>query len=128
LSGILLGILALLLVGGASALWFRRALRVRLPADRTPFVVAWAGGALLGAIALLGSPGWIGGIPAGLAAVGGLFLTVLVGISRQVVGPEALRVGAPIPEFTATDDSGSEFAIASTRGRPLLLKFFRGHW
>jgi peroxiredoxin len=31
-------------------------------------------------------------------------------------------------DFTALDEHGREFALASTAGRPLLLKFFRGHW
>jgi len=40
----------------------------------------------------------------------------------------AVRVGGPILDFSAPDENGEPFALASLRGRPYLLKFFRGHW
>ena len=33
-----------------------------------------------------------------------------------------------IRNFTAKDDQGNSFDLAALRGRPFLLKFFRGHW
>ena len=37
-------------------------------------------------------------------------------------------VGAPILDFEAPDAEGEPFDLATLRGRPFLLKFFRGHW
>jgi len=124
----ILGVLALLLVVGAAALWFRRAKAVDLPSNRTGFVLAWAGGGLLGVVALFQDPGWVGGIPAVLAAIAGTFLTVLVAISAQQVAEDAVAVGEPLRDFSAPDENGERFSLSQTAGRPLLLKFFRGHW
>lgn len=84
--------------------------------------------AVLALVALFGSPGTLGGVLAGLALlVGGgfLFLGSLAGQSDQ--GP-AFAVGDPLPEFEALDEHGEPFRSTSLRGRPVLIKFFRGHW
>ena len=127
MSGVALGWLALVVVLGSGVLWFRRAFAVRLPRNRSGFVAAFLGGALLGVVALLQGAGWLGGIPAVLAIAGGCFVTFTVAISRQEVAG-AISVGAQLPDFSAPDENGDCFAIASVSGRPLLLKFFRGHW
>ena len=128
MSGTVLGILAFALVAGSMALWFQRIQRVQIPKDRRLFVASWAAGGLLGILALTWSPGWIGGLPAGIAAFAGIFFTVLYFISPQKVAENAIRVGEPLRDFTAMDENGDEFAISSTAGKPTLLKFFRGHW
>lgn len=124
----MLGFLALLLVAGPAVWWFRLARAVRLPSNRSGFVAAWAGGALLGLVALTHSAGWIGCIPAGLALFAGGMLVALVAISPQQVAENAIRVGEKLRDFSAPDENGARFALAGTVGRPLLLKFFRGHW
>jgi threonine dehydrogenase-like Zn-dependent dehydrogenase len=124
----MLGLVALLLVGTAAALWFVRAMDVRLPRDRTGFVAAWAGGALLGVVALVGGTGWLGGMAAALAVLGGAFLTFTVSISRQQVAQGAIRVGATLPDVSAPDENGEVFELSRVAGKPVLLKFFRGHW
>ncbi len=123
-----LGLVAFLLVAGALVEWFRRIRGVRIPRDRRGFVACWLGGAALGAIALAQGPGWVGGLPAGLATLGGLVLSGLVAISPQRVAENAIRVGESLRDFTAPDDQGEAFPIASLAGSPILLKFFRGHW
>ena len=128
MSATMLGFAALLLVAGAAVWWFRLARAVRLPRSRAAFVAAWAGGALLGLVALSRGAGWIGGVPAGLALFAGGMLVVLVAISSQQVAENAVRVGENLRDFSAPDENGARFALASTLGRPLLLKFFRGHW
>jgi hypothetical protein len=128
MSGTVLGILAFLLVAGSMALWFRRIQSVQIPKDRTVFVACWAGAAILGIVALTQEPGWVGGIPAGIAAVAGLFFSALVYISPQKVADDAIQVGERLREFTAPDENGDDFAISSTAGKPVLLKFYRGHW
>ena len=124
----MLGFLALMLVVGAVALWFRRALGVRLPENRAGFVAAWLGGALLGVVALVQGVGWPDGIAAGLATFLGAFLCFLVGISAQKLAADGIGVGATLPDFSAPDENGETFELSSVAGKPLLLKFFRGHW
>ncbi|MGH7819078.1 MAG: hypothetical protein ACREQ9_04830, partial [Candidatus Binatia bacterium] len=58
---------------------------------------------------------------------GGAFLALAATGGQANVTP-AVRVGEPIIDFTARDDHGDEFRLVSLRGRPFLLKFFRGHW
>jgi len=123
-----LALAGLALVGGATGLWLRRTRQVRLPADRSGFVAAWLGGAVLGAAGLAAGTGWLGGLAGGVAVVGGLLLTGLVAVSRQRVGTGAVRVGDDLPDFEAPDEHGEPFRLSSLAGRPVLLKFFRGHW
>jgi len=126
--GALLGVLAFLLVAAPMALWFRRMKSVSIPEDRRGFVACWAGGAVLGVFALTQGPGWIGGIPAGIAVLAGAFFSVLVFVSPQRVASHAIQVGERLREFTAPDENGAVFASSSLAGSPVLLKFFRGHW
>jgi cytochrome oxidase Cu insertion factor (SCO1/SenC/PrrC family) len=123
-----IGLLAFALAFTTGFLWFRRAFAVQLPKDRTGFVVAMSVAAILGIVALTGSPGWIGGTAATLSVVASAFFLILVSISAQKGGSGKLRVGAPIPDFTAPDENGEPFQLSSLAGRPFLLKFFRGHW
>lgn len=123
-----LGWMALALVVGAAAHWFKRALRVSLSGSRAPYVVAWAVGAVAGVVALFGHPSWWGRVPAGVAAFGGSFLLLLVAISRQQVASNAVRLGDRLRDFTAPDEQGEPFTLSGIEGRPILLKFFRGHW
>jgi hypothetical protein len=110
------------------ALWAQRIKRVQIPADRRGFVACWVGGAALGILALTQGAGWVGGIPAGIAAVAGTFFSALVYISPQKVADNAVQVGESLRGFTALDENGDDFSIASVAGKPVLLKFFRGHW
>lgn len=54
-----------------------------------------------------------------------LFFTLISGMPANV---PAVKVGAPILDFTARDANGNDFALSSLSGGPFLLKFFRGHW
>ena len=128
MTGTALAVVAFLLVAGAMALWARRIRRVQIPSDRRGFVACWVGGAVLGVIALIQGAGWVGGIFAGVAALAGAFFSTLVYISPQRVADDAVRVGEKLRDFTASDENGQPFSIASSGGRPVLLKFFRGHW
>lgn len=123
-----LALAALAIVLTATGLWFRRMARVQIPADRRGFVVAWAVGALLAATALILGSGFLTVVPAVIALVGGLFLCFTVSISAQAVAANAVREGEEFRAFTALDDAGATFELASTAGKPVLLKFFRGHW
>jgi hypothetical protein len=127
-SGSILGGLAVLLVAQAGVVWMRSIREVRTGERRTLVLFAVAAGVGLGALAFAREPGLLGGLAAGLAvAVGGLFL-LLQAFGGQARVTPAVAVGRPIPDFTAPDAEGHPFELASLRGRPFLLKFFRGHW
>jgi hypothetical protein len=128
MSGTVLGIVAFLLVAGSMTLWFQRIKSVRIPKDRRGFVATWLFAAALGVYALTADPGWLAGIAAGIATFAGLLFTALFFISPQKVGDDAIRVGESLRDFSARDEDGNEFAMATTAGSPVLLKFFRGHW
>jgi hypothetical protein len=128
MTGTLLGIIALGCNLGTGFIWFRRNNAVAIPEDRTFFVLAMSLGFCLGIAAVALGPGVGGGVAAGLAILlGGMFLfTVLIG--DQKGGAGEFRVGQPVPDFSAPDENGEPFELASLAGRPVLLKFFRGHW
>jgi hypothetical protein len=128
MSGALLGVLAFLLVAGSMALWARRIRNVAIPKDRRAYVACWAGGAVLGIIALVQGAGWIGGILAGAAALAGTFFSALVLASPQKAADDAIQVGESLRQFSAIDENGEEFSLAGLADKPVLLKFFRGHW
>ena len=128
MSGFASGCLAFGLLVVTTVLWFRRARAVDLTGSRVGYVAGWAGAAGLGAASLASEPGWIGGGLGGLGLVGGALLVTLVAVSRQQAAPDVVRVGTKLPVFTALDDDARPFTLSGIEGRPILLKFFRGHW
>ncbi|MCP5068085.1 MAG: hypothetical protein GY946_16105 [bacterium] len=123
-----LGLVALVVVAISIRFWFRALKRVEIPENRGGFIAAWIVAAGLGVAALVGEPGWLGGIAAGLAVFASGFLLLTVAIGNQKVSDAAIRVGSTIPDFTATDEHGQSFDSQSLAGHPVLIKFFRGHW
>ncbi|MAE93895.1 MAG: hypothetical protein CL910_04480 [Deltaproteobacteria bacterium] len=125
---------ALLCVGGVAlaaaslVLWFRRLNQVALEGRRSlPLAMLGVAG-LLSLAALVQGPGLLLGAVSGLtllASAGFLFLAVLAPQSKQA---PVVPVGQPIPDFAALDENGQEFRLSSLVGKPILLKFFRGHW
>ena len=128
MSDFSLGLTSLFIFAFSVYLWIRAIKRVEIPENRIPFIAAWAVAAGMGVMALVGNPGWLGGIAAAIATFGSMFLTFTIAISDQKVGGDAIRVGSPIPEFTALDEHGDTFNSQSLAGHPVLIKFFRGHW
>jgi peroxiredoxin len=127
-NGSIVGFVAVAIIVGAGVRWLRLMQQVRIPKDPRGFVVVNGLAALLGIIALVVGCGAAGGVAAGLAVVGGVAFLALSAASHQPALTPAVVVGGPVVEFTATDDEGRPFDLASLRGAPLLLKFFRGHW
>ena len=118
-----------LIVFGTTFLWGRRIMQVRLPADRTAYVVSMSIGALLGLAALLLGVEGLGARAMAWFALGlGATFVGLVASSAQDSKTPAVAVGGPILDFTAPDENGEPFELSSMTGRPFLLKFFRGHW
>lgn len=128
MSSELLAFVALAVTGTATLLWFRAMQRVAIPHDRSRFVAAWVGGALLGALALWSGDGALTAIPAGLALFMGTMFTMLFAISRQVAAPDVISVGDRLPTFVALDEHGDRIDQTALAGHPTLIKFFRGHW
>jgi len=59
-------------------------------------------------------------------ASGFLLITTMIG--PQQTAANAVRVGERLRGFSALDEDGNRFELASTEGHPVLIKFFRGHW
>jgi len=38
------------------------------------------------------------------------------------------KPGDPAPDFTLTDQRGERVTLSATRGRPVIVAFYRGHW
>ncbi len=128
MSDTLLGFASLAVIAVSIAIWIRAVARVEIPENRGFFVAAWVVAMALGIAALLGEPGWLGGVPAGLGIFASMFLLFTVAIGDQKVGERAIQVGATIPHFTATDEHKQIFDSQSLAGHPVLIKFFRAHW
>ena len=128
MSDFLLAFLAGGVLLASVAMWVRSIKRVEIPDSRSPFVIAWFIAFSLGVIALLGDPGWLGGLLAAMATFGSTFLLFTVAISKQKLGAEAIRVGDTIPGFSALDENDQTFDSQSLAGHPVLIKFFRAHW
>lgn len=122
------GFLALALVLAAGVVWFRAALRVNLPRNRSAYVIAMVAALALAIIALLGDANLAVTIAASLAAVLSAFFLFTVSISAQKTATDAIAVGDTIPAFTAIDENGEAFDSAVLANNTVLIKFFRGHW
>lgn len=120
-----LAYLALFLVLGATGRWMWLTYRVRMPETPTLFVATWGGGAVLGVVALLLGKG---GGPAITAVALGSMLVFLASTSAQKLGTKPIAVGDLLMDFEALDENGEPFQFSSLFGKPILLKFFRGHW
>ncbi len=126
--GVLLAVLAAALTATTIVLWFRWIQRVELGRRRWIVNGLLAGAIALGLLAFVQGIGTGAGILAGASVLlGGVYfgLLSLAGQSKQA---PAVAVGSPLPEFSAPDQDGRPFTPSSLRGRPVLLKFFRGHW
>jgi peroxiredoxin len=124
----LYGYLAAAIAAASGARWLWLMQQVRIPKDRSFFIGASVASALLGMAGLLSGPSMAGGIAAGVSVVSNALFLVLCAMSRQATPTPAVSVGAAIVPFTAVDDEGRTFNLGDLRGRPFLLKFFRGHW
>lgn len=123
-----LAVAALLLTLGAGTFWVRALRRVALPANRSYFLGVFLLAGVLGVIALVQGPGWIGAVPAVFSILVALFFALTIAIGDQKVGADAIAIGASLPAFTAVDEHGETFNSVTLAGNPVLIKFFRGHW
>tara|TARA_R110002072_G_scaffold31735_5_gene97568 strand:+ start:54340 stop:54729 length:390 start_codon:yes stop_codon:yes gene_type:complete len=122
--GLASGALILISMGA----FFYRVLKVNVPRVRAGYFTAMLIAAGLGMAAFAFDATWVGTIPAILGISLGLIFPTLRLQSAQNKKQPAVAPGEPMINFTATDDSGRPFELASLMGQPILLKFFRGHW
>lgn len=108
--------------------WFQLIQKVAIPRSRIGFHFAFGGGALLGLLGAISGTGWLNTIVGGIAAVAGSAMPLLRLQSSQKSEAPTLSVGEEVLAFTALDEHGVDFDLTSLRGKPYLLKFFRGHW
>jgi len=113
---------------GAFAYWMRLIRRVEVARGR--FVVNAATGAAVAlALAALGAgEGFATTAPAVASLLAGALYFGLLAVAGQSNQRPAVAVGDRLLDFTAPDHAGRAFALSSLAGRPVLLKFFRGHW
>ena len=128
MNGLYLSILAFAIVVITGVRWFRLAYAVSLPENRTGFVASMLIGSGLAISSLFMGAGLAGGVLAALSILLGAFFLFTVSISEQKGGSGELQPGSPLPAFSAPDHQGNTFDSSSLDGRPILLKFFRGHW
>jgi hypothetical protein len=124
----LLALLALGLAAATLAHYARLVRAVRVPLAPRAHQGAMAVAGVAAGVALVSGPGWLGGAAAGAVVLMASAFLVLTTASRLPPQRPAVAVGERAPDFTAPDADGRPFALAGLRGRPLLLKFFRGHW
>ena len=127
-NGFTLALSASLIVG---VTWFVVWQRIRaLEVARTPVahMLSFFVGLLFAVTALLSSPGWAGGALAIMAILGAgtfLFSYYVSELPKSVSG---LRPGERYRDFSLPSAEGAPFSLSSLDGRPILLKFYRGHW
>ena len=126
--GTLLGFVGLGIAVLGVIIWFRQVNLVAIPGDRTLFVAAFVLAGVLGVSSFIVGTRWFGGIAAVLAIIVGSFMPFTIAISPQQVADNPIKVGDIIPQFAALNDAGDRFNSSELAGRPVLIKFFRGHW
>ena len=128
MSGLVFAGLAAAMTAAWFVLWQRLMQRVEIGERLWVLNSMVAAAIVLGITAFTQQPGVLGGVLAGGSILMGALFTGLGVLAPQSKQTPAVTVGAPLLEFTAPDHNGKPFDLASLRGRPILLKFFRGHW
>jgi hypothetical protein len=67
-------------------------------------------------------------MPAVLSLSGSAAFLLMLATRRTPNRPIAVTVGQRCIDFSAKDSDNRDFTLSSTKGRPVLLKFYRGHW
>ena len=124
----ILSIASITLLAMAGISWFRRMQAVRLTGIRPRVLTVMASAAVLGGGALMMGASGGAAVTAWISVGGGATFLLLNALSGQERKAPGVRVGGPVIDFSGTVDDGSSFELGSLRGKPFLLKFFRGHW
>jgi len=126
--GTTLGVLGGLIAAATFAFWLHRMSRVNVPRDFRPVYAVQALALVLGIAAFALGTSTLGGVLGGFAIFGAVVFFGVAAQSFQARKIPAVAVGGPILDFVLPDHEGRPFDLATLRGKPFLLKFFRGHW
>ncbi len=128
MNGDVLALLSIVVLAASLGGWMAGMQRVSLEGKRGLFIASFGMAFVLGVMAFMQGIGLLAGIAAAVSMlVGGIFLG-LCAISGQESKEPAVSVGGQVIDFTAPLDDDTLFDSTTLRGRPFLLKFFRGHW
>ena len=129
MNGLSIAILAALVTAALVVLWLRAMQRVEM-AERMQLLNWMAVAAVvLAVVAFIAGPGSLGGVMAGIGIlIGGVFLVLGFFLSAQSKQAPSVSIGSALRAFTAPDENGEPFDFAVLSRKPILLKFFRGHW
>jgi hypothetical protein len=127
-TGDLLALLSFVVLAASMGGWVVGMQKVRLEGKRGLFIASFSVAFVLSLLAFTQGPGLLGAMAAGFSLLGsGIFLG-LAALGRQEPKEPAVAVGSPVIDFSAPLDDDTLFDSNTLRGRPFLLKFFRGHW
>lgn len=129
MSGFELSIISFSIVVSSVFAWGIMIYKFTIPNNRVAFIAAWLVGWSIGVAALvIGTESLLANIALGFALVISSFCLFTVLIGGQKGGAGQFIVGSPVPALSAPDENDEMFDMASLSGKPILLKFFRGHW
>ncbi len=123
-----LALVSVALLAGFIASWMTMIKQVQLEKGRWLLRLLAGTSMVVAGFAFAQGVELLGGILAGVAMGVSILFLVLSSLSRQSSNTPAVAVGQPMLEFSAPDENGEIFDSASLSGKPILLKFFRGHW
>ena len=123
-----LALVSVALLAGFIASWMTMIKQVQLEKGRWLLRLLAGASMVVAGLAFALGVELFGGILAGVAMGVSILFLVLSSLSRQSSNAPAVAVGQPMLEFSAPDENGEIFDSASLSGKPILLKFFRGHW
>ena len=128
LTTLLLGLLALIIVRG-NRIWYGRKIKALLVPRRPLAHQLLAGAGVAVAIfTFTRPPDVIGFLLAAVALFAGIRFLYTT-LSSHIPGRDiTVRPGQPALNFTALNGRSETFTLSSLSGRPILIKFFRGHW
>lgn len=123
-----LGVLGTLVVIGTLGYWVSAVIRVRVPTNLNPIRGALVVGGLACLATGVASPSTALSV---MGFVGFALAFLFLSLDRIATLPRqrpSVEVGSPVPAFSSPTSEGDTFELLIPPGRPLLLKFFRGHW
>ncbi len=126
--GTTLGLATLLLTATAIGLWIRAIRTVAIGSSRVWYIAAFVIAAGMSVTAFRYGSHWTGDVAAGLSIFIALFFFLTAAIGPQKVDTGAIKVGSVLPAFSGNDEYSKRFDSNELAGKPVLIKFFRGHW
>lgn len=120
--------LAILVSLAALGLQVYQMKKVRVPLLPWGQVLLWLAGIALAISSFFLNVHLLLIVPVSLALAANILFFAVLFMSKLPAAAPAVEVGQRYIDFTATDSHGNPFTLSSMEGKPVLLKFFRGHW